>query len=1273
MESLYLLVTAIFFCIYVVKTDVCIYSDTNLCTNCEYNITTQEIAKCLHATEEINFKLCSDLVPLKSLIAFEDRITLSITGYKNGIVIQCDGDEVGLKFVNVTNITLENFKLLNCGAEHNSTSLNVSTKDTTLIFKCSVYLLNCSDITMRNVHLKDSDGTGLAIFDGNGNVLIENCTFENNRVLSGNTTTKVLPGGGGLYIEFTYCTPGLTKQICNGRVNERTQNSSYTIRQCTFRENNASTGVTGLKRFQSMGKGGGLNIYFRGYAKSNIIHISDCIFQHNSAIIGGGLYIIFRDSTALNTVNIEHTEFINNTCYLRAMGGGVYAGFISNLYSQKPTKNRILLSFCNITNNAAKYGGGVRLYSSRSSNFEGLDNSMTFQHCNVMGNTASASGAGIMAYAYVILDTLNIGLSPSPICNIESNFTSQRRISTHERDFLKGQAVFLTRGADIVFEGTTTFMDNNNTALYIGSSYAIFANNSKVLFISNKGINGGAIVLVACASMVINDNSTFHFINNTAEENGGAISVNPYTIVSKSCFIQYAGDKNLTERKIEFTFNDNQAGDLDKNNTSTSYYYGHSIYANTLLPCCTGCQDKDHVNISEILQQIAHFYMVDRAKYEISTMANTITRDGNESEKLYVIPGKVTELPIALKDELNNEVFILYHVTVKGTSAISVALEYSFTSDKKIKFYGNPGHTANVTIETMLNRRMTYSLEIKMQECPPGFYLLKDESDNGQVNKHCKCSASDSKPVYFGITNCDKKRFIATMRIGWWIGYKSKKDGYGKEEDIISGHCPEGYCYNDSSKKYTLPNITNVSSLNDKVCGTSRKGILCGRCRSGLSTYYHSWSYRCKQSNKCNIGWLFYLLTEIIPITIFFIVIIYFEVNFTVGALNGLTFYFQITESSLITNSQINHPKEIYRLFEVYKFLIGIFNLNILNMEKLSFCLWKNAQTLDLMAFEYVTILYSLFLVVLIIGSLRMFTLRRLSRKFPKLFGRNINEEKAIIHGLSGFFVLCYSECTKYSLFLLTPVRLYEKGTSSLGVYFNGELQFFGPRHLIYAIPALLFLIAFGLVPPLLLISYPLCYRIFGVLKIGESKFVRCLCTCIPLEKLKPFFDSFQSSFKDEFRFFSGLYFMYRLLILTGFVCIISYTNYYIITISQFVIMFCIHAVIQPYKERWHNILDALMFTNLILVSGLTFYNYKNSRSKVDNSYSIKVASTVQIILLYTPILYLLVTVCMKIFLRVKKIDWKMKLKRNNIRNSTIRYGELSESFLFERRSFSED
>ena len=215
------------------------------CSNCEDNITTQDIARYLEglgADKEIKFKLCSDVLPLKSLIAVEDRITFSITGNENGTTIKCEGDMNGLKFVNVTNITLENFKLLNCGAEHNSTSMNISTKDSNLIFKCSVYLLNCSDITMRNIVVRDGDGTGLAIFDGNGNVVIENCTFENNRVLSGNTTTKVLPGGGGLYIEFTYCTPGgLTEHICNGEANERTQNSTYIIRQCTFKDNIATT------------------------------------------------------------------------------------------------------------------------------------------------------------------------------------------------------------------------------------------------------------------------------------------------------------------------------------------------------------------------------------------------------------------------------------------------------------------------------------------------------------------------------------------------------------------------------------------------------------------------------------------------------------------------------------------------------------------------------------------------------------------------------------------------------------------------------------------------------------------------------------------------------------------------------------------------------------------------------------------------------------------------------------------------------------------------
>ena len=1285
MEGLYYLTVAALCCVYPVETDVCIYSDVNTCSNCEDNITTLDIARYLEglgADKEIKFKLCSDVLPLKSLIAIKDRITFSITGNENGTTIKCEGDMNGLKFVNVTNITLENFKLLNCGAEHNSTSMNISTKDTNLIFKCSVYLLNCSDITMRNIVVRDGDGTGLAIFDGNGNVLIENCTFENNRVLSGNTTTKVLPGGGGLYIEFTYCTPGgLTEHMCNGEANERTQNSTYyIIRQCTFKDNDATTvnaSNTSYLRasrnnFQGLGRGGGVCIHFRGQAKYNSINISNCIFHHNSAIWGGGINIAFQDFPASNIVNLEHVNFTNNICSLNG-GGGIDVGFLFR-DGYKPTNNQIYFYACEIVENSAEYGGGTLLYSSTSSDFTDLGNEIKFECSTWRGNTA-IFGAGINIATHT-WDTLKRGLLPLPVfidCTFESNYVINNYVNSIDEHHLEGKAAFITIGVDVKFKGTTTFHNNNGTALYVTSSNAIFAENSTVEFTGNEGTAGGAIFLIGLASIEINDNSVFSFTDNKATGNGGAILQVSYNkndyVGSKACFIQYAGNKNLTERQIDFIFYGNQAGDRSKN--ETSYSYGHSIHATTLFPCSTGCLEKTINEKSEVFECFANIRMENTSDYEISTMGEKITPQFNKS-RIYVIPGKQIELPINLTDELNNEVSALYHVTIKNTlhSQVSVALEYSYISNKWIKLFGNPGDRANLTIETTYIREVAFTIEVYLQQCPPGFYMKEFQSVDGFIRKYCSCSATHTDKVYEGIKECSTEDFTAKLTIGYWIGYKINHNNdmngdYGKEENLISGYCPHGFCSNNGITSYTLPNNANVLDLDLLICGKSRTGVLCGRCRGNLSSYYHSATYDCNHSDKCSFGWLFYLLSEIVPVTIFFIIIILFDINFVAGAINGLVFYFQITDSSIIvTNSFIKCPPVITTFVRVYSFLIGIFNLNFFNIDELSFCLWRNAQTLDLLAFKYVTVVYSLLLVVLIIGSLRVCNVRRVTRKFPKLFGREINIKTSVINGLSGFFILFYSDCTKTSLILLTPIEIIGKKNSSTAVLYNGELSYFDASFLLYAIPAILFLVLIGLVPPLLLLSYPLCYKIFGVFKISESGFVRCLCACIPLERLKPFFDSFQCSFKDEFRFFSGLYFIYRLLTLVMFAFTRNLLDFYTMVQLQFLIILCLHAIVQPYKKRSHNILDALIFTNILIINAMTLYNYKRSLEIVDYVTWINTVCTIQAIFLYLPLVCLVLYFCKKMLIKLKGI----KLLQCERVKDDVHVNELSESLLLERR-----
>ncbi len=195
---------------------------------------------------------------------------------------------------------------------------------------------------------------------------------------------------------------------------------------------------------------------------------------------------------------------------------------------------------------------------------------------------------------------------------------------------------------------------------------------------------------------------------------------------------------------------------------------------------------------------------------------------------------------------------------------------------------------------------------------------------------------------------------------------------------------------------------------------------------------------------------------------------------------------------------------------------------------------------------------------------------QKLSRRF------NVDKSKfskSIIHGLSSLLVLCYSQCTKVSLLLLAPTYLH----GSNRVWYQGEFKYLEGPHLSYALPAFYLLVVITILPPVLLLSYPLCYRVLAFFRIQESKFSRVLCKVIPLEKYKPFLDSFQGTFRDECRYFAGLYFLYRLLILLSFALWDNLLSFYVLNEILFVLMLSLHTWVGPYKNKWHNRLDIIM------------------------------------------------------------------------------------------------
>ena len=245
-------------------------------------------------------------------------------------------------------------------------------------------------------------------------------------------------------------------------------------------------------------------------------------------------------------------------------------------------------------------------------------------------------------------------------------------------------------------------------------------------------------------------------------------------------------------------------------------------------------------------------------------------------------------------------------------------------------------------------------------------------------------------------------------------------------------------------------------------------------------------------------------------------------------------------------------------------------------------------------------------------------------RKWPRKF----KIKHSIIHGLSGFLVLCYARTTLVTLLILKPGRLHGKGYTGgeQVVFYQGNLDYFSRGHWKYAIPALVALVLMTILPPILLLVYPLCYKVLAVVRLEESKITKLLCKAIPLEKFKPLFDSFQGEFRDSHRYFAGLYFIYRLLALTIFAFANTLTEFYFFLELLLILMLALHAWCQPYKKRWHNRLDMYIFTILIIINRMTQKNYQESLDLYKDKYiNAHAVSTFQILLAYTPLVYIVV------------------------------------------------
>ena len=196
------------------------------------------------------------------------------------------------------------------------------------------------------------------------------------------------------------------------------------------------------------------------------------------------------------------------------------------------------------------------------------------------------------------------------------------------------------------------------------------------------------------------------------------------------------------------------------------------------------------------------------------------------------------------------------------------------------------------------------------QECPTWFI-----PDTSSTNKTiCKCANSLPRTVM-----CGKQSDQTSLRTGYCISYNCEHNS------TYVGRCPFNIRYKGVVS--TLPG--NISDVNDFICGSlNRTGLLCDRCMDGLgvATLSHEHCSKCWNSFR---GWALYAFLISFPPTLFFFVVLLFQIKVTQAQLNFFIFISQCI--SVATNRQTGSRFSLFITF--YDF----WNLDFFAMFPLTF------------------------------------------------------------------------------------------------------------------------------------------------------------------------------------------------------------------------------------------------------------------------------------------------------------------------------------------------
>ena len=493
--------------------------------------------------------------------------------------------------------------------------------------------------------------------------------------------------------------------------------------------------------------------------------------------------------------------------------------------------------------------------------------------------------------------------------------------------------------------------------------------------------------------------------------------------------------------------------------------------------------------------------------------------------------------------------------------------------------------------------------------CPPWF-----EPFNGT----CKCGDSIGNVV-----DCDESLPESAIISCYCMTY-SETTG------TVVGACLYN-CVKRDSLYHRMPKT--VEELNDAVCGhLNRGGQLCGECKTNYSPPVYSYNLNCTMCSGGQYNWMKYVAIAFVPLTVFLVLVLCCRISATSPKLiafvtfsQALSYPANVRVVLLVINTTF-YPCTS-KLFQILLAIYGFWNLDFFRT-LIPFKMCLKVDTLQALALDYGIAFYPLVLIIVtyVFIELHAHNVRFIVwiwRPFHRCFARFRQQwdiRTSTVDAFATFLLLSNIKLLSVSFDLLIPNRVYNMNGSVVGLYlyYDASIEYFGKKHLPYAIVAVLVVLIFIIFPILLLLLYPMrCFQ-------------RCLGLCrVRWHALHIFVDAFQGWYKDgtngtrDCRYFAAVHFLVRLILLALFVSIHSVAFY---ATATFVLvgLAMLLAIVQPYKADFstYNTVDLVLMLTLAMWFGtVVFFNSIPAKSRE----LLDITVIVLFLLAVSPLLYLVV------------------------------------------------